>query len=910
MKLLLVTLAFISIFSYSISAQIVNGCVFLQGNFVEVGIAPNGGFGTPQDAPMSYHPKPQAGSSGPSMFNPTISTTFITRPRALGFVADVGRDGWAVGSPGYYGDYFMPGTVQEGWALEINGKRNNAYTNNYTNMVSSSTGFSVGNGAGATSLALTGGNIFYDSLPDRKLTLWQGSMDSLSVRQTTLLRDNKSYFVMTVVLKNTGTDTVRNIYYLRTVDPDNEVTNGGSFTTANTIAFQNPNVTNKALVEAVGISTARTYLGLGSKDCRAKVFHMIGGLFPTDSLVRIYRGSSASYNLSGSATADAGIGIIFNLGKIAPGDSATFAYAYILNSADLDDALLETDQNFISGGMAYPSGGTITADLGTSPTISLSNPGTSTWTWSPATGLNTTAGSSVIATVSSVPVTYTVTSSASASGPCGSSGTLSFTITLAPNPGSLPGLPTVVSPLGYCINAPALPLQATASSPSNVLNWYNVPTGGTASLTAPIPATNVAGTYNYYVSQTVAGLEGPRAVITVTVYPLPTLNLIPSGTTQVCLGDSIGLRALAGATDTAVWLPRPFLNFAGANDTVRVFPINTQYYVAKATSIQGCVSFDSILVNVLPLPVFNITPSKPDFCIEDSSLLTASPSAGLNFNWLSSQPLSSTTGNPVWSKPIINTSIIAIATNGNGCRSSDTIALRVNQYPNPNLGPDHPICDTATDILNPGVFPNYLWNTGATSNSIAVRNLGTYWVRVTDAFGCQNTDTVKITNFLPLPKKFLPPDTTFCNRIPVLVKVPGYKAYNWNTGNTTSGIYVHDTRTVILRVTDQLNCTGADTMNLTRIRCNQIFIPNAFTPDNNSNNDIFKPSIIEPVTNYRFTIYNRWGQVVFTTTNYLLGWDGRFKGKTQPVGTYVYYITMIDSDDKPREFKGSVTLIR
>ena len=146
-------------FVLEVRAQQVEGCVFLQGNYVEVGIAPNGAFGTPANSPAGYHPRPTPLLN--SLYNP-VTSTFQSRPGAVGFVADYGKDGWTVGTPAYFGDYFMPGAVQEGFSLQINGTASNAWSNNY--QVNGSSGFSG---------PLTGTNVSYTTTPTEKKAVWQ-----------------------------------------------------------------------------------------------------------------------------------------------------------------------------------------------------------------------------------------------------------------------------------------------------------------------------------------------------------------------------------------------------------------------------------------------------------------------------------------------------------------------------------------------------------------------------------------------------------------------------------------------------------------------------------------------------------------------------------------------------------------
>ena len=98
MKQIYLTTLFLSAFAFMAQAQIVGSEVFLQGDYVEVGMSQCGSYGTVNNAPSGYHPRGGGGGR-------------------LGFVADQGQDGWSVGSPDYCGDYFLPGSPEEGWAI-------------------------------------------------------------------------------------------------------------------------------------------------------------------------------------------------------------------------------------------------------------------------------------------------------------------------------------------------------------------------------------------------------------------------------------------------------------------------------------------------------------------------------------------------------------------------------------------------------------------------------------------------------------------------------------------------------------------------------------------------------------------------------------------------------------------------
>jgi gliding motility-associated-like protein len=89
-----------------------------------------------------------------------------------------------------------------------------------------------------------------------------------------------------------------------------------------------------------------------------------------------------------------------------------------------------------------------------------------------------------------------------------------------------------------------------------------------------------------------------------------------------------------------------------------------------------------------------------------------------------------------------------------------------------------------------------------------------------------------------------------------------------------------------------------------------IFVPNAFTPNNDGHNDLLR-AIPIGITQFKyFTVYNRWGQPVFTTTNASVGWDGTLSGNILPPGTFVWVAAGVDYTGRLVQRKGVVILIR
>jgi gliding motility-associated-like protein len=88
------------------------------------------------------------------------------------------------------------------------------------------------------------------------------------------------------------------------------------------------------------------------------------------------------------------------------------------------------------------------------------------------------------------------------------------------------------------------------------------------------------------------------------------------------------------------------------------------------------------------------------------------------------------------------------------------------------------------------------------------------------------------------------------------------------------------------------------------------YIPNAFSPNMDGRNDFYKPMIFGRLQSYQFTVFDRFGQVVFKTTDVNKGWDGNQADSIQNIGSYVWICTYQLNDEKPVTKKGTVLLVR
>ena len=382
-------------------------------------------------------------------------------------------------------------------------------------------------------------------------------------------------------------------------------------------------------------------------------------------------------------------------------------------------------------------------------------------------------------------------------------------------------------------------------------------------------------------------------------------SLIPisiGGDRTKCNDDTLHLTAPAGFLNYK-WLPDYNIS-SDVSASVIINPRTDTSYILVAEKTPGCFASDTIRVKVYHSPVIDLG-SDTSFCSGDSLVLNAGTGFAA-YSW--------NTGDD---RQVITASKAGVYTvsakTGRGCTSGDTITV-LNVFPNPKVSLDHEdkLCAGASKILDAGNFDSYLWNTGSTARNITVSATGTWSVRVTDNNHCKGTDSVSITTILTVPAGFLPPDTAICSYGDIVIRpLQNFNSYLWSNDDMASSITVTKAGMYWLEVTNFNNCVGRDTINVIQKDCLQgFYIPNAFTPNYDGKNDVFKPLIFGRLRSYQFTIFNRFGQVVFQSTDINKGWDGTFAGKIQDMESYVWVCSYQFEDAKPVIKKGTVTLVR
>lgn len=247
-----------------------------------------------------------------------------------------------------------------------------------------------------------------------------------------------------------------------------------------------------------------------------------------------------------------------------------------------------------------------------------------------------------------------------------------------------------------------------------------------------------------------------------------------------------------------------------------------------------------------------------------------------------------------------------------GCDSIITTRLVVNPKPSPDLGIDKSLCKNTQLTLSPGTFSSYQWQDNSTGANFTVNAAGTYWVTVTNNFNCEASDTFKLVSVFDLPSDFLKSSDSICSYSSLqLVPSRNYNNYHWSTGATDKNIQIHAPGIYHLTVTDANGCTGVDSTIVYPKQCMLgVYIPSAFTPNKDGRNDLFIPQIFGVLKKYQLTVYNRWGAIIFQTTDPDKGWDGRVSGIPQDSGVFIWTCTYQLEGMEGKSEKGTVTIVR
>lgn len=368
---------------------------------------------------------------------------------------------------------------------------------------------------------------------------------------------------------------------------------------------------------------------------------------------------------------------------------------------------------------------------------------------------------------------------------------------------------------------------------------------------------------------------------TIVISAAASIKLNLSADAPLCNQDSLVLTAAPGFK-SYTWSPDYHTSSVSGN-SIKVWPATDTTYTVVATINESCTVTDSTRVTLQKSSPISIGDDTA-FCAGGSVKLHAPPGFA-GYLWQDGsrgESYLATQKGMYWLS----------ALNANGCYSKDTMRV-TDVYPLPaiNLGRDGTLC-LNNNILHAGSGQqNYTWQDGSTDSVFTVNEAGTYSVTVINGHSCVNVDTINVTEIIASPSGFLVQGISICeNGTAQLTTMGSWVSYLWSTGESKSSITIKQPGQYWLQVTDYNACVGSDTVAIElKDDCPQVlFFPNAFSPNEDGLNDIFKPLTAAPLEKYSLQIYNRWGQMVFTSNDPLQGWNGKYRGVVITPGVYVY----------------------
>jgi gliding motility-associated-like protein len=397
----------------------------------------------------------------------------------------------------------------------------------------------------------------------------------------------------------------------------------------------------------------------------------------------------------------------------------------------------------------------------------------------------------------------------------------------------------------------------------------------------------------YWVSVTdINGCTG-QDTVNITVHPSPAISL--GNDTTICSGSTL--------------LLSPGLQYSSYlwqdNSTGQVYSVSSSgYYTVTVTNIYGCQGSDAV----------NVTVSDPEVELGSDSLIcqgdTIELDAGTGYNTYEWHDGSHFQTYQVYEGGTCTVKVTDIY----GCTDSSSISFISYPKPQADLGEDLDLCRGDTLILQTQEGPyEYYWNGNAGSNKLQVTTGGTYRVEVKNACGTSE-DNLIVTEYLP-PEVSLGADRVLLPGEEIQLDAgSGYTTYTWQDGSggqyyiITANTADADNPYYHVQVYDG-HCKGSDTIKVEKL---EVWVPQVMTPNGDGMNDLFEP---DPgrwygIGDHTMIVFNRWGEKVWETSDFLQGWDGRFNGRLVSEGTYYWILEIYYGSERTKQtFKGSLTIL-
>jgi gliding motility-associated-like protein len=408
----------------------------------------------------------------------------------------------------------------------------------------------------------------------------------------------------------------------------------------------------------------------------------------------------------------------------------------------------------------------------------------------------------------------------------------------------------------------------------------------------------------------------------VSIVEKPPLDLAFKDT-LICFNDSVQI--IANTQGNYSWNPAG--NIINANTAYPiVFPKKTTLYYGSL-NIEGCINTDSVLIRVTD-HVDLIQMPDTVICQNDPIILRLNSNA-FKYVWTPAATLNDPNLKQPTATTNVNTKYHVVASIGS-CKAAADINVKTVPYPIANAGKDTIICYNSNAQLK-GTYTGSIlsWSPTSTLSKSNISNplahpfsTTEYVFTVFETLGCPkpSRDTVLVT-VLPPIKTFAGNDTIVVTTQPLQLHGTGGENFTWSPGTYLSATNIPDPlatfptafENIKLKLVsyNEAGCADSAYINIKVYNTlPKVFVPTAFTPNSDGKNDKLRPIAVGIKKIETFNIYNRWGEMIYSSPDAEHGWDGTVKGLPQPNGVFAWMVKAIDFTGKAYIQKGTVVLIR
>ena len=406
------------------------------------------------------------------------------------------------------------------------------------------------------------------------------------------------------------------------------------------------------------------------------------------------------------------------------------------------------------------------------------------------------------------------------------------------------------------------------------------------------------------------------------------------GDTLICKGDivPVSVQNLTPENELSYqWTPKPSISTGETSETAYVNPSSTTDFIVIATDAIGCSYSDTVHVDVDEMK-FLIANEEPISCHGKND-------AQLEVEVLGIEPIQYTweDGSTLLSRYDLGPgTYTVIVVDSLGCTNEKVFdvkepdSLEIKTISSTNETCKGACNGTIRAEVQGGTKPySYAWSNGDSTAYILRLCPNQYTLRVTDAHGCSDSTTKPVNIVL---EEKLPEINVSADKQLLYIGQVGKLSATKHPVDTINyiwspSVWLGDYQSAITTVTpdiplavtykvvavDKYGCQNSDTITITSVDwiCGTpfIFVPTAFTPNNDGKNDVIQLNS-GVISEFEFAIYDRWGEKIFETNNANEYWDGTYHGKLLEPQVFVYYLKGTCINDEKFEAKGNITLIR